>query len=152
MNKKIFIVSLVLVGVLVAGQAEAANVFQKMFKRNATSTVATTSKVLNSDCIVKAVNKRETAIGVAYNDMTDKISAALSVRAKSLSASWAQTDRSSRVTSRNVAWKTFKDSAKGARDIHRNSVKSIWATYKADAANCRVDVNGVEPENGEGEL
>ncbi len=152
MNKKTLIVFLVMAGVLVAGQATAANIFQKMFRRNSTSTPVVSGKVWNSDCIVKAIDKREAAIGVAYGDMTSKISTALSVRAKALSASWAQTDRNTRLSTRNAAWKSFNDSVKQARETHRTSVHTAWAGYKTDAANCKVDVGGVEPENREAEL
>lgn len=152
MNKKIFIATLVIVGVLFAGQAEAANFFQKMLKRNATSTQVTAGKNIDSACIIKAVEKREAAILKAYDEMSGKISSALSTRSKALLASWGQADRTARVTSRNAAWKDFKDAARGAKELHKTTVRGAWSAYKADAANCRIDVNGVEPENTETEL
>jgi len=155
MNKKILIVSLILAGVLVVNQAEAANFFQKMFKRNASTTQVTSinsGKLLNNDCIVKAIDKREAAIGSAYSTMTKAISAALTTRADALSASWAQTDRNTRLASRNVAWKAFNDTTKASRQIYKTGTQSAWALYKNDAKTCKVDVVGVEPENREADL
>lgn len=154
MNKKILVIALIVAGVLVANQAEAANFFQKMFKRGpvASSTPVKGGSNWDSACIVKAIEKREASIGAAYGEMTDKISAALTVRAKSLSASWAQVERGVRSTSRNTAWKTFNDTSKVAREVHKTAVKGAWASYKADAGVCRVDVEGVEPEDKEADL
>jgi hypothetical protein len=156
MNKKIVIVSLLVAGVLVANQAEAANIFGKLFKRGQGATTTTQGinkgKTLDNACIVKAIDKREGAIGVAYTEMSGKISNALSVRASALSASWAETDRATRLASRNAAWKTFKDTVKNVKDAHRVSNQGVWASFKTDAAACRVDVGGVEPENTEADL
>lgn len=153
MTKRFFITSLILVGFLVASQAEAANFFQKIFKRGGNgTTTASTTKNWNGDCIVKAIDKREAVIGEAYSDMSAAISSALSARASALATSWSLSDRGERLSSRNTAWKNFNDSVKAARTSHKTSVKAAWASYKTDAANCRVDVSGVEPEDTEGDL
>jgi hypothetical protein len=150
--KKIIVASLILMSVLIASQADAANFFDKIFKRNATSTPVARGNVWDSNCIVKAIDKREAAIGVVYGEMTGKISTALTARAKALSDSWAQADRSVRLSSRNTAWKMFNDTAKNARNVYKTSVHGIWASYKADAATCRMDVDGVESEDREVDL
>ena len=149
--KKTLIVSIILLGLFVSSQAQAANWWSNFFgHKQASITMATSTKAWSGDCIVKAITARETAVVKSYGDMTAKISSALSVRATALEASWALADRGSRMTTRQATWKTFNDSVKAARGAYKTEVKAAWASYKVDAKNnCRTDVEGVEEEGGE---
>lgn len=151
--KKIIVLSVLILGGLSASQADAANFWQKIWKRNATTTASTTVQTgWDGACIVKAIEVREKAIGEAYSGMSKKISAALSVRAQDLASSWALTNRGERLSTRNDAWKSFNTSAKTAKSEYKVAVRGIWASYKSDAAACRIAVDGVEPETEESDL
>lgn len=161
MYKKLFVISMVVVGLLVVNQAEAANLFERLFKKGGQRSSTTAQQIgkkdravnsIDNGCIVRAIEKREAGMLSAYDVMSGKISSALMIRGKALSTSWSETERGSRVTSRNQVWKTFKDSVKLARGEYKTAIQGTWASYKADAGVCRVDVSGVEPEGLEADL
>lgn len=139
--KKIIIFLCALAFVLSAQAVLAAN--QKkdkdIFPNFATSTDKKVAKsVLDTACIQSALDKRESAIILAFDKKAMTIKTALDQRKTDLKAAWALSTLKERIKARLEAWKKFKKADISARTAYRQEIKKIWAQYKTDKKACKI--------------
>lgn len=93
-------------------------------------------KTLDLVCAQKAVAAREDALIAAQKASTDKLMAAYQARKTALAAAYAKTDAKERQNAVRMAWKTFGESARGARKTWLTARNDAWKTFRTSAKTC----------------
>lgn len=94
------------------------------------------TRTVDAVCVKTAVGVREDAIMSALNTFNASLTAAHTARKTALQAAWDETERSDRRSAMRAARKTFKTSAREARNAMREARKSAFDTFKTSAKAC----------------
>lgn len=105
---------------------------------------AGSGKTVDFTCIRTAVSTRESAVRLAYSNLSAAYLAGLDVRAKALDAVWSTADRTERKTAREAAWSAWDATAKSARQAFRTARKAAWDTFRTSAKVCRTPSSELE--------
>ena len=88
-------------------------------------------------CVGKAVDVRETALGLAFSTFASAQSAALSARQSGLHTAWAMTDGKARNAAIQTAWQAYRSAHKSAVTAHQEADKSAQSRFKNVAKDCK---------------
>lgn len=100
------------------------------------STTPAAKKLLDGQCMVTAVTKRDTAIGAGLDAYHTAISAALTKRTADLSAAWLLSGRPERKAAIKKAWAAFQTAVKTATRTLTAAKKSAWLQFGTDRKSC----------------
>lgn len=101
---------------------------------------------MDTACLQKAVDKRETAIIVANDAVSVGVKSALEQRKTALNTAWGLASQKERAKARNTAWTNFRKARQTARKTYNTVVKASWQTFHADGKACKVTTQDVEPQ------
>ncbi len=102
---------------------------------NASTSASTT------ECVQKAVDTRESALGTAWTTFNTAVSDALLDRQEALFNAWEIASTSERSTALKSAWKTWKTAHKDATSAFKTSRNTAWKTYRTTmVSTCKVIV------------
>ena len=104
--------------------------------------------VFDGTCLAAAIDKREPALGAAYNAENAAIVAALNARRSALHDAWLKPTFRERHDALRQAWKEWRAAAKKARQDFRKARHEAWKQFYADRKACapkdRGSDNGTE--------
>jgi len=106
----------------------------------------TVNKKMDLVCLQKAVEKRETAIIAAHDQLSAAIKNALETRKIELIKAWVIENRFERNKARIKTWNNFRKAKREAKKTYNTSIKNIWKEFHQETQNCQVNTQGVEPE------
>lgn len=101
---------------------------------------------IDTVCLQKAVDKRETAIIAANDVVSAGVKSALEQRKTALNQAWGLADQKERMKARNTAWTNFRKARQTARKTYNTAVKTAWQAFHTDGKACKVTTQGVEPQ------
>ncbi len=116
-------------------------------ERKPTSTVPKKEDI-DFACVKRAVEKRDSAIGSAFDAFHSSAASALKARRDALSIAWGGPTVSKDAV--KTAWDAYKAAAKRAREAMKKAQKDAWAAHKTDLKACRGGSSVTEPGGGEG--
>ncbi len=93
--------------------------------------------VIDTACMVSAVDKRDTAIIGAVDAFSTAVKTALETRRDALKAAWAISDKTQRNAALKAAWAGFQGTWKTASQALRTQKKDAWSAFNADAKQCK---------------
>lgn len=88
-------------------------------------------------CMRTAVEKREDAIGAAWDKLSNAVKAAFGTRKSELLIAWGMTNRQARNVAIRQAWDKFRKSRKDARREHDVVVKAAWTQFVTERKACK---------------
>lgn len=91
---------------------------------NASTSASTT------ECVQKAVDTRESALGVSWATFNTAVTAALLARQEALFDAWELENVTERNTALKAAWKTWGTSHKDAFKALKTTRNTTWKTYR----------------------
>ncbi len=92
--------------------------------------------VVDTACMVKAVDTRDTAIISAFGSYSTSVQSALMARKDGLKAAWALSDTKARREALRKVWNDYRTSFRLARRTLRDARNVAWSQYKTDAKTC----------------
>jgi hypothetical protein len=104
----------------------------------ASSTLSTTTLA----CAGNAIDKRETAIILAHDNMSSSTRAALVLRKDTLKTAWTIADKDARNTAKKASWSNFKTAMQNAHNKMRDTRKASWSTFESDMKICGLRDHG----------
>lgn len=110
----------------------------------ATAAIPVTPKV-DIACVSSAVEKRETAIGAAYDGMASAVKSALQTRKTDLLAVWKIENRDERRAALTSAWAKFTKNVRLAHSAWRKAREAAWQQFRTDRKQCGHGPTGEDP-------
>ena len=110
----------------------------------ATDSMMAQTTAQNLACVQTAVDKREAAVGTAYDTYTTSIKTALATRKTALHNAWGVSEAKTRRLAIRDAWSAFRKSHKDARAAWHTARRSAWKTFETERRACKVPNSGVE--------
>ncbi len=101
----------------------------------------------NLTCVQSAVNKREGAVGSAFDAFNLSVKSALSSRRTALNSAWSLTNAKDRRVALKTAWQNWKTSWRSAAKALRDARNAAWTQYKTDLKACNANSSD-EPGSG----
>lgn len=130
-------------GLTLAGLMMGAGSPMLVFAQNgavtSTSTTATTS-TFDPQCIVSAVDTRDTALIAAVDARDTALKAALSARKDALKAAWLLTGKD-RTKALRDAWKAYRGAVQRARSDFRKAYLAAWKQFNMSKKTCGRTAN-----------
>jgi hypothetical protein len=151
--KKILLFALVLAFVFgIAGVVLAENKvtsappagqeIKERLKINATTTPA--KPQINIVCIQNSVDRRESAIIIAFEKKSAAIKSALETRKADLKSAWALTALKDRIKARWDAWNKFRKAVDGIKKVYKEEINAAWKNFEKERKNCNAPSEGGE--------
>lgn len=103
---------------------------------SSSSSLSPKRKTLDIACVKTAVEKRESAIQVAWDKFFSAKRTALETRKSELLTAWGIQDRAARRVAINAAWAKFKVANKNARRTLEKEINAIWKQFKTEHRAC----------------
>lgn len=100
-----------------------------------------TSTVIDLACMQLAIERRDNAIVLAFNDKASAIQQALTQRRDALKSAWGQANPRQRRQSRAVAWTAYREVLSDIVQDYRQASRTIWNQFKTSAKICRIPSN-----------
>lgn len=104
-----------------------------------TSTAITTTK-FDPQCIITAVDTRDTALMGAVDARDTALKSALSARKDALKAAWLLTGKD-RTKALRDAWKAYRTAVQGARNDFRKAYLAAWKQFNVSKKACGKTAN-----------
>jgi len=99
---------------------------------------------LDSNCMIAAVEKRDTAIIAALDGFYGSAKAALTARKEALKAGWALPELKDKKTAIKKAWRDYRLALEKTRKDFRNARKAAWQQFRTDRKNCGPGTTSID--------
>lgn len=147
MMKKLFF-SFILISFVFAGVSIAFAQEQPATTPTPTTPVITEKKPapqpFDPTCIQNAIEKRDTAIIVAFDKFSAAIKSALGIRKDALKAAWAKPTAKERRAAVREVWNAYKKSTREAGAAAKTERRAAWNQFRTDRIACKdKEVNSV---------
>lgn len=96
--------------------------------------------VYDGSCMQAAVDKRDSAIIVAWDAYSVSMKTALSTRKDALKAAWAKSAIAERRTALKAAWEAYRKATQTSRNALNKAKREAWNQFSKDRKACKSNV------------
>ena len=101
-------------------------------------TTTTPPSGMDLACMQIAVERRDNAIVLAFNDKASAIQQVLTQRRDALKSAWGQANPRTRRQLRAVAWTAYREGLADILQDYRLASRTVWNQFKTAAKTCRA--------------
>lgn len=99
---------------------------------------------VSTTCMKLAIEKREDAIFLGWENYVSKIKSAYEIRKNELIEAWGITDVVQRQIAIKNSWNKYRENVKFAQNEWRQLKQNVWSQFNKEVKNCKLSI--VEPQ------